>query len=429
MKKKFIIKYIFLFFLFLFILLLFGNNNTDNIWNYGVSHAFRIGELPYRDYNSITTPLYQFIMSIGLFIYDSYLTFIIEQALLCTIFSYILEKLVGDNFWFLLSLLLFPIFYFFFANYNFLVMLLFIYLLYLEKEKRSDSIIGMVLGLLVLTKHSVGAIILIFSLLSTKNIRKSLKRLLYSLIPISIFLIYLLFTNTFMNFLDLCVFGLFDFAESNNYFSYLYTSITILCLIYIVYSFIKKKDYLNYYLIPAFALLIPILDMFHCVYFIGFFLIIIFIRNKLTINKTIGFIIIAVTILLNTSFNSTYNSLHFSTEGRMKFMLVDKVRYNYIQSVLNKYNSYDNVCMLSMNSMYFDIESNKKITYFDIPLYGNFGYNGLEKMKNKIDHMHEVYFFVLDNENRQYINKLNNYVRENYKYIENIHDIEIYYKE
>ena len=429
MNKKKIIKYILLLFFFIFILFLFGNNNTDNIWNYGVSHALRMGELPYRDYNSITTPLYQFIMSIGLFINDSYLTFIIEQAILCTIFCFILEKLVKDNFWIVLALLLFPIFYFFFANYNFLVMLLFILLLYLEKEEKPDYLIGVVLGLLVLSKHTVGGVILIFSLFATKDVKRSIKRLLFSLIPMMIFLIYLLISNTFMKFLDLCVFGLFDFAESNKYFSLFFISVTLLCLIYTIYSFIKKKDILNYYLLPAFTLLLPIIDMFHSVYFIGFFLIIIFIRYNKVIPKIIGISILLSIIILNICFNSTYNSLYFSSNGNMKYLLVNKERKTYIKNILKKYKSYDDACMLSMNSMYFDIESNKKITYFDIPLYGNFGYDGLNKMKKKIDSMHNTYFFVLDSTNRQYVNKLNDYVKKNYKYIETVEDMEIYYKE
>ena len=432
MKKKIIIKYILLFIFFFVILLLFGQNNTDNIWNYGVSHALRMGELPYRDYNSITTPLYQFIMSIGLFIYDSYLTFIIEQAIFCLFLYYIIEKLVGKNILFVFSILLFPIFTFIFPNYNFLVILLFFYLLYLEKNNKSDSLIGIVLGLLVLSKHTVGGVVLIFSLFATKDIKRLFKRLLFSLIPMMIFLIYLLITNTFMDCLNLCILGLFDFAESNNYFSLFFTSVMILCFIYTIYSFIKKKDIFNYYLIPAFTLLLPIVDMFHSMYFIVFFLIVILSREPL-INKKIsnilGVSIIIVCIICNALAGSIYSHMYLSSNGHMKYLLCDKERKNYINKVLEKYNSYDKVYMLSMYSMYFDIESNKKITYFDIPLYGNFGYNGLDKMKKKIDSMHNTYFFILDSDNRQYINKINKYVRKNTKYVESVYDMKIYYKE
>lgn len=430
MKKKKIIKYILLFIFFFLILFLFGQDNTDNIWNYGVSHALRMGELPYRDYNSITTPLYQFIMSIGLFIYDSYLTFIIEQSILCVLLTIIVEKLVKKNTLVVLSISFFPLFYILFPNYNFLVILLLLYLLYLEKNNKSDKLIGIILGLLVLSKHTVGGCVLIFSLFATKDLKKSLNRLLFSLIPMSIFLIYLLITKTFFNFFDLCLFGLFDFASSNKFFSLFYTSVMIICLIYSIYSIIKKKDILNYYLLPSFTLLLPIIDMFHSNYLILFFLIIIFTREPL-INKTFpkrfGIILIIVTIFCNVFAYSTYNNLNLSTTGHMKYLLCSKERKQYIKNVLEKYNSYKNTCMLSMYSMYFDIESNKKITFFDIPLYGNFGYNGLNRMKDKIDNMHNTYIFVLDNENRQYVNVLNDYVREKYPLIEKIEDMEIYY--
>ena len=434
-KKKIILKclkYVFFFFFFLIVLLFFGGNNTDNVWNYGVSHALKMGELPYRDYNSITTPLYQFIMSIGLFINDSYLTFLVEQSILCVVFTIILEKLVGHNYLFVLSLLLFPVYYFIFPNYNFLVMLIFIYILYLEKEKKPDSVIGIFLGLLILTKHSVGGFVLIFSLFATKDIKRAFRRLLFSIMPLGIFLVYLFLTGTFFDFLDLCVFGLFDFADNNNYISYFFIVLTIICLIYTIYSFIYKKDFLNYYLLPSFTLLIPILDMFHSFYFLGFFIIVIFIREPLINSKipiSIACVILVMTFACNFYSDIKISDFVYSSNGHMKYVLVKKDEKKFISSILKKYKSYENVCMLSMYSMYFDIESDKKITYFDIPLYGNFGYDGLNKMKKKISNMHDTYFFVSDSENRQYANELNNYVRKNCIFKEKYNNMEIYYME
>jgi len=69
--------------------------------------------------------------------------------------------------------------------------------------------------------------------------------------------------------------------------------------------------------------------------------------------------------------------------------------------------------------MFFDIETNNKITYFDIPLHGNFGYNGISKMKNKIDKCHDSYFFISDSNNVQFAEELNNYIRNKYEYIDN----------
>ena len=108
-KKNY--KYLLLFLFFLISLIFFGFNNTDIIWNYGMAHAIRIGEIPYKDFNIITTPLYPFIMSIGLFIKDSYIVYLLEQSLLLTVYFYLLDKLLKDKIFILLFIFIFPIFY------------------------------------------------------------------------------------------------------------------------------------------------------------------------------------------------------------------------------------------------------------------------------------------------------------------------------
>ena len=56
------------------LLILFSVNYADVTWNYGMSHAIRIGEIPYKDFNFLIPPLSQYLMSILLFIKDSYET-------------------------------------------------------------------------------------------------------------------------------------------------------------------------------------------------------------------------------------------------------------------------------------------------------------------------------------------------------------------
>ena len=81
--KKFVeknLKYIliFIFFLIIYQFLGFANMYGDPIANYGFSHAIRNGEIPYVDFNTISTPLYAFVMSIGLYLVDNYLMFNIK---------------------------------------------------------------------------------------------------------------------------------------------------------------------------------------------------------------------------------------------------------------------------------------------------------------------------------------------------------------
>ena len=72
----------------------FPNMYGDPINNYMFSHAIVMGEVPYLDFNTISTPLYAFLMAIGLLFFDNYLMFVIEQSLLVTIMFYFLFELL-----------------------------------------------------------------------------------------------------------------------------------------------------------------------------------------------------------------------------------------------------------------------------------------------------------------------------------------------
>lgn len=432
MIKKYY-KYILLFLFFLFILIVFSNNGNDTIWNYGMAHAIRMGEVPYKDFNIISTPLYPFILSIGLFIKDTYFMFLIEQAFLLTIFIYFIEKIVNRNYILVLISLCFPIFNLLFPNYNFLVLLLLTIIIYLEKQNKSDSIIGITLGLLFLSKHTIGGFIIIASMISTLNVKRGLKRLLFSLIPISIFIIYLLCTKSLYAFFDLSILGLFDFGNHNSSISVFSIIASICILIYVIMSI--KKDCKNkyiYYLFGSMIFIIPICDLFHVFYLICFFLIIYFIdKEEIPKNsiKKIGLIFIPLILILNFISNYEYISnisINNNSEKFKAYLLTNNIK-PYTQKIKKKYQSYKSVYMISMSSMFFDIECGNKITYFDVPLHGNFGYNGIEKMKNKISKSHDSYFFIQDNNNVQFANELNDYIRSNYKFIEKIEDFEIYY--
>ena len=60
----FIIVFIFLYYFG------FVHNYGDPIANYGFSYAIRNGQIPYVDFNTISSPLYAFYSAIGLFIYN-----------------------------------------------------------------------------------------------------------------------------------------------------------------------------------------------------------------------------------------------------------------------------------------------------------------------------------------------------------------------
>ena len=79
--------------------------------------------------------------------------------------------------------------------------------------------------------------------------------------------------------------------------------------------------------------------------------------------------------------------------------------------------------------MFFDIASDHQITYFDIPLYGNFGYDGVESMKKKVEEMHDVYFYVKGSENIQYCKEVYQTIIDSSEYRYKVWEFDVYYKD
>ena len=85
--------------------------------------------------------------------------------------------------------------------------------------------------------------------------------------------------------------------------------------------------------------------------------------------------------------------------------------------------------MFSYDNMFFDIMSNHQITYFDIPNDGNYGYDGINKMKKRIDDMHDVYFYINKREDTQFSMEIYDYIVEVSDKKYSIEDFLVYYKE
>ncbi|MBP5679019.1 MAG: hypothetical protein J6X28_04250 [Bacilli bacterium] len=423
------------FLLFFFGILFLGYNNTDNIWNYGMAHAIRIGEIPYRDFNIITTPLYAYLMSFFLLFSDQYLFFVFGQSFL-GVFAYsFVYQMIGKKVFYLIPAILLGFGYLFFPNYNFLVLVFLVLLLYLEKEEKSDYLIGFILGLLVLTKHTMGVVIILCSFLSTKSIKKCWHRILGMLGLGILFVVFLLVTGAFPSFWNLSVAGLFDFGGNNHYRSPFFLVLSLICFLYCIYRFIKYKgDVSNYYYLGSFFFLFPLVDLFHFQYLACMTLILILMNLKdKEIPKVVksGVIVLFVfSILLNVCYHAdVYSHSQFSQTNHFMGYLTTREYEEHFQEVLEDYESRENNWMFNYHNMFFDIASNHPISYMDIPLYGNFGYDGTNSMIKKVDDMHDVYFYVSDHENIQYAKEIYEHIKETSTYSYSVWIFDVYYKE
>ena len=433
-RYKSIILIIFLFLLFLLFNLILFPTNLDEIWNYGFSHNLYSGLIPYKDFNMVITPFYPFIMSLGFHIFgSSMLVFHIEHAIILICLCVLLFLLIDKKAWFIVALMLFPV-NVSFPSYNIFLYFLLVLIIYLEKEKRSDYLIGFLLGLCVLTKHSVGLCLLLPSLYYIKDLKKVGRRFLGFIVPLFVFIIYLIITKSMIPFIDLCILGLFDFASENGKAFNIYFVLFIIMIGITIYFIVKdRKNLVNYYVLAFYSIMIPLFDIYHFMVAFLAFLILILSKVKKDIIKPglfgISIILFSAVLLMDSRFKSKIiypnNIKHFE----YRFIDYDSILFtNKVNDYIKK-NSDREFVFLNSNGYYFRLINDMKISYIDLINAGNFGYNGSDKLLKEIKKRKNSIFLVDKSELspiKQSDKQALNYVIDNGKKIGNIDFFDIY---
>lgn len=396
------LKYIFLFILFLvfniFVISLCG----DEIWNYGFSYNIHKGLIPYKDFNMVITPFFPFLMSIPFNLFGTnILVFDIFQSFILVILSYYIFKMLGNRGWFCLLFLFIPTVVTF-PSYNVFLLLLFAFLIYLEdKEVKNNYLIGFVLGLTLLTKQSVGVCLLLPSLYYIKNKDVILKRFVGFLIPISVFIVYLIFTDSYIEFIDLCVLGLLDFSKNSNGFN-LFAFLSLILIIYIIKSIIKSpRSIKNYYLLSFFSIVLPLFDLYHFQIFFVAFLFIVLPNCK---RDYFNYKLLMIGIVLNVFFVSMYYDLkshHYIYPNNInnfnyKFINDNEVSFTLEVNKFLKDNASKKVVFLCTDSYYFKLINDWKIGWLDLVNYGNWGYHGSKKLMSEIKNNDQDTIYIIN---------------------------------
>ena len=395
-------RYFIIFIISFIAIVIFKDWYYDSTIQYGMSHAVKIGEVPYLDFNMVSTPFYIFFCSIFLFIYDNYITFIIINSIIITLIYFFSDKIIKNNktTFFLITIL--PFFDLFCPSYNLMSKLIIVILIYLENKSKNDYLIGFFLGLLIITKHSIGVAILFTEIVySLINHKKIMKKLIITMIPILILIIYLLITNSLYPFIDLCFLGLNNFTTKNIEINKIFVNlISIIMLISLLIFTIKEKDNpIVYYAIGSMSFIIPICDFNH---FSGLFLlycIYIFSKYEIKINTYI-FNIFIILLILNINYlvrikNSQETEIKLANYNHYNLFKVTNEQKNKIDKILKEYKKYDKTIIISYNSMVYDVILDNRITYFDLPLTGNYGHKGTDKMKEFIK---KDTYYIIEND-------------------------------
>lgn len=434
--KKYIkyIKYVFVFIASI-IFLNFIPFDLDEIWNYGFMHSIYNGLIPYKDFNMVITPFFPFLFSLPFHIFGSNLLVVnICQSLLITLVYFILEKLFGKNANILLIILFFN-YDILYASYNFFVFFLFLLLLWMEKKEINDYLIGIVIGLAVLTKQSIGGCLALVSLFYLfKDYKKFFKRVAGAMIPALIFVGYIFINNCYKEFFDLCIMGMFDFGKEN-YIGNVYVLILFLiCLGLIIYAIIKdKKNINNYYILAFSSVTIPMFDFFHFKFFLmGLIFIVIGKLNIKRINLDLlmfgclsGLVIVNMVSSIDGSFTYPNNIKHFEYRYISDKHIKESIE---VSEKLLEYKD-EGIILLFEQSYYYKILNDININYFDLINTGNWGYDGSNKLHKALDKNRNS-IFVINRDSYVGTNQTDktalNYVLDNGTKIDQIYNFEFY---
>ena len=444
-RKTIPVVFVFLCFFFSLVFL-FTLSRGDTFVNYGFSYAIRMGEIPYLDFNMVITPLAPFLYSIGLFLFNNIIMFYLEQACLLTILFFLLKKKLQYKVYLFFFLLLLPypiaMVSTIFPGYNFLLVFLF-FLFYLGLEKNQNPLLlGFLLGLIFCTKQTIGIVLFIPSFwYIVKQPKTFFKMLLGYCIPIATMLLLFAFLGNFSSFIDLCFLGLFDFQKSNQQVDWFYFLLFLIGILYLLFRIIKNpKDISLYYVLLFSSVVFPIIDYYHvCLFFI---LPLYLFLDSISFSKKGYWVLTPVFLLICflwgiVSFQyldhpTISNYSHFSwVINRESYQKQTKDFLEYVDSLPSNVHYF----MRGSENYFFQIIHSNRLSYFDLPNYGNYGYNGIDKMLTRINQQHDCYF-VLDytllekqDVNQQYIVELGEYVVEHSKKVKRIGVYDIYYKE
>ena len=433
-KNKKTILIFTIYFIAIFIFNFFRPLDMDLIWNYGFSKNVSDGLIMYKDFNMVITPFYPAITGLLMKLLSTNIIvfYIINSiyALLTLVIIYKLDKRI-----------IFPFFiYFLFdtaPNYNTLCVFYLFLLIYLEKNNKSDYLIGLIISLAFLTKSSIGIFLALPTLYYIKKPKKIIKRLVPFIISNLIVIGYFYLNNALYDYINFAFLGLLDFKNGNGNYNIL-TIITILIVIYIIKEYIKTKDFELLYILAFMIMNYPLFNPSH--FLTAIIPLVYYLLKKYPkINNLVNRFAIIFSLVPIIALIINYMVCEPKYDNNLfKYRYLQNEYMSDIEALKDYFNDdYDNVYFILMNSYLYKLALDIPINEFDLPLKGNLGYNGEEKLINKIKKIKDGSIIVVNNayfeltedgSKNQSSKKIYDYITKNYGSIGQFHKFKIYVK-
>ena len=503
-RKDFLFFIIFMIF-FISIYIVRPVDNLDELWNYNFAKQITEGLIPYKDISMIITPLSSFLASIFLNISNELLTMRILGIILSTAIFYmiyrILKQLTGKEEYSLICTLIMMFLISGILSYdynNLLVLFILIALaveLFMIKKQESQKLrklqnllIGLISGLVILTKQSIGVIftfaMIIYPLINineTYKFKNYLKEIIYRIIgliiPCLLFIIYLIFTDSYSEFISYTILGIgtfnnkipfshlfkIDFITKIMAILVLFTIVALVCFIIIrLVKRTKEKELIAIFLygMSLMMMIIPICDKNHfylasLIIFIGLaYLFLKFYRymsnKKVLKNESLKIFIknfikcltygVLIILFFGTIICNSYNyAIDSSKNNQIKHYKdivisdnlkhrIEEVDYFIVNQEQDGYRTY----ILDSEAVVYMIPLDKYSKNYDMFLNGNFGKDGTKGILKDILELREnsKAKFLVRNPKYSYNWQLPvdiiNYVRENFEKVDSISIFDVY---
>lgn len=346
----------------------------DDIWIFGKAHAALYGKF-YNDVDIIVPPLSFWIIKGWLLIYDNYLWYRVLGAicwiLILLTISKICALLSKDDFYTLLIIICYNFISNFYFDYNKLCLLLVCVMILIEMQsyKKNSILIGLLCGLCILSKHSIGGIVWIASMLLAPSWKERGIRTGVMTIPLLLGTGVLLVNHQIAEVYHQIFCGMSDFVNN------LQITPCIICLIFVVVFSIRKgkKNQYNHnwkcifvYGVAFLSICFPIFDYAHI--FLGISILTILAihdRKEYLILTTIG---ITLFLAFHTIFfQYPLVTLEKAPYTHAKILEIIKINIDKINDNITQLNTVGSYCE---DGMLFDIPY---IKYASPPFTGNSG--------------------------------------------------------
>lgn len=459
-------------------------SNLDEVWNFNVGRCIANGLIPYKDISMVSTPLLGFLISIPLRLFGQEMFYIrifaIVLGLLCfvSIFKILknleIKREIANIFALIVVALLCNFIY---AEYNLLSLFFILQIILLEikviKNKRWDKwvvdlIIGLLSGLIICSKQSVGIVIsgitMIIPLLRIngkadihKEFRSFITRFIGVLIPVDTLLFYLKQNGAYYDFLDYSIYGLKTFSNSVSYKHFFLASnelykvfaivvpltIIVTIIVNMVLRFKKNNERISstiaLYSLGTFVMVYPIADKWHFSIAIvpGLILFIYVLKVLCNKSKTFKnmnfkyalelvnicsiFSILVGTLCIEFIFRDTLGmTTKYDYQKHFRCINIPAVTDNSINEI-NEFSAVKEkkVYILDATAAVYMIPIDRYNKNYDMFLLGNLGAGGEDSIIEQIKNEDALYFIVKDDGNINWQNpsKVRSYIKENMEYV------------